>query len=60
MSNWTEKDGYRSKTLRSDKFIVTIHRPVLTEEEFLRREQMVVNALERYGKETLHQQAAAV
>lgn len=43
---------YTTQTITGENFTVTVHKPILTDSERKRREQDVINALERFGKET--------
>ena len=45
------KDGYRTKTMQIGNCTVTVHRPILDNEERLRREEAVKQALFLFGKE---------
>ena len=45
-------EGYRTKVIKVGNNIVEINRPILTPEEQKRREDQVVEALKRFGKET--------
>ena len=47
MSNWTEADGYRTKTIQHGNATIIIHRPILSNEETARRERQVQDVLER-------------
>ena len=53
-SKWTTNvhEGYRTKTIRVGNCTVEINRPILTPEEQKRRENQVIEALKRFGKET--------
>ena len=41
---------YTTQTIKTEKFTVAVHRPILTESERKKREQEVVQALARFGK----------
>lgn len=41
---------YTQKTIKTERYTVTIHAPILTDNERAKREQEVVNALGRFGK----------
>lgn len=45
--NWTTdvRPGYRTKTLQYKGCTITVHRPILSDEERARREQEVVTAM---------------
>lgn len=43
---------YTTKTITGKNFTVTVHKPILSDSERKKREQDVVKALERFGKET--------
>lgn len=45
-------EGYRTKVIKVGNATVEINRPILTPEEQKRREKRVIEALERFGKET--------
>lgn len=48
---WSEiREGYRTKTIKSGKCTIVIHRPILTEKERTQRERSVEVALSTYGK----------
>lgn len=53
-SEWTTDvhEGYRTKVIKVGNCTVEINRPILTPEEQKRREKQVIEALERFGKET--------
>ena len=42
---------YTTQTITGKNFTVTVHRPILSDSERKKREQEVVNALARFGKE---------
>lgn len=42
---------YTTQTITGNNFTITVHRPVLDDSERKKREQEVVNALARFGKE---------
>ena len=52
-SEWVTgiREGYRTKTIRVGNATVEIHRPILTPDEQKRREEQVIEALKRFGKE---------
>ena len=52
-SEWTTDvhEGYRTKVLKVGNCTVEINRPILTPEEQKRREDRVIEALKRFGKE---------
>ena len=41
---------YTTQTITGNNFTVTVHRPILSDSERKKREQEVINALERFGK----------
>ena len=41
---------YIEKTIKTERYTVTIHKPILNDQERDKREQEVTNALERFGK----------
>lgn len=43
---------YTTHTITGDNFTITVHKPILSDSERHKREQDVVKALERFGKET--------
>ena len=45
-------EGYRTKTIKVGNCTVEINRPILTPEEQKRREDQVIEALKRFGKES--------
>ena len=45
-------EGYYTKHIRVGNCTVEINRPILTPEEQKRREDQVIEALKRFGKET--------
>lgn len=45
-------EGYRTRTVKIGNCTVEINRPILTPEEQKRREDQVIEALKRFGKET--------
>lgn len=51
---WTTDvhEGYRTKVLKVVNCTIEINRPILTPEEQKRREDQVIEALKRFGKET--------
>lgn len=44
--------GYRTKVLKVGNCTIEINRPILTPDEQKRREDQVIEALKRFGKET--------
>lgn len=52
-SEWTTDvhEGYRTKVIKVGNCTVEINRPILTPEEQKRREDQVIEALKRFGKE---------
>ena len=44
-------EGYRTKVLKVGNCTIEINRPILTPEEQKRREDRVIEALKRFGKE---------
>ena len=44
-------EGYRTKVLKVGNCTIEINRPILTPEEQKRRENEVIEALKRFGKE---------
>ena len=52
-SEWTTNvhEGYRTKVLKVGNCTIEINRPILTPEEQKRREDRVIEALKRFGKE---------
>ena len=53
-SEWTTNvhEGYRTKVIKVGNCTIEINRPSLTPEEQKRREDQVIEALKRFGKET--------
>ena len=51
-SEWVTgiRDGYRTKIIRAGNATIVIHRPILTEEERIKRENQVIDALRGFGK----------
>ena len=51
---WTTNvhEGYRTAVIKVGNCTVEINRPILTPEEQKRREDRVIEALKRFGKET--------
>lgn len=47
---------YTSTTIKTERYTVTVHKPILTECERAKREQELVSALERFGKAILQEQ----
>ena len=45
-------DGYRTTFLTVGNCTIEVNRPILTPEEQKRRENQVIEALKRFGKET--------
>ena len=45
-------EGYRTRVLKVGNCTIEINRPILTPEEQKRRENQVIEALKRFGKET--------
>jgi hypothetical protein len=45
-------EGYRTRVIKVGNCTVEINRPILTPEEQKRREDQVIEALKRFGKET--------
>lgn len=43
--------NYTTQTITRDNFTVTIHKPILNERERKKREQEIIVALARFGKE---------
>lgn len=43
---------YTTQTITGENFTVIVHKPILTDGERKKREQEVITALERFGKET--------
>jgi hypothetical protein len=41
---------YTEKTIKTERYTVTIRRPILSDSERAKREREVVQALERFGK----------
>lgn len=52
-SEWTTNvhEGYRTKVVQVGNCTIVINRPILTPEEQKRREDQVIEALKRFGKE---------
>ena len=50
-------EGYRTKVIKVGNCICEINRPILTPEEQKRREDQVIEALKRFGKEMYHEQS---
>ena len=42
---------YTTQTITGKNFTITVHKPILTDSERKKREQDVIKALERFGKE---------
>ena len=53
-SEWTTEvhPGYRTKTIKVGNCTIEINRPILTPEEQKKREDQVIEALKRFGKES--------
>lgn len=51
---WTTNvyEGYRTMVIKVGNCTVEVNRPILTPEEQKRREDRVIEALKRFGKET--------
>ena len=45
-------EGYRTKVIKVGNSTCEINRPILTPEEQKRRENQVIEALKRFGRET--------
>lgn len=43
---------YTTQTITGTNYTITVHKPILSDSEKKKREQDVVKALERFGKET--------
>lgn len=41
---------YTEKTIKTERYTVTIRQPILTDSERAKREQEVINALARFGR----------
>ena len=52
-SEWTTDvhEGYRTKVMKVGNCTIEINRPILTPEEQMRQEKLVIEALKRFGKE---------
>lgn len=50
MQEWTQADSYRVKAVRFGSAVIYIRRPVLSNDEYRRRERAIQNALEAYGR----------
>ena len=44
--------NYTTQTITGTNFTIVVHKPILSDSERKKREQDVVQALERFGKET--------
>ena len=44
------KEGYRTKTMQFGNCEVTVHRPILDEQERAKREEAVIQALASFGR----------
>ncbi len=42
---------YTTQTITTEKFTITVHKPILSDSERTKQEQEVVKALSRFGKE---------
>lgn len=53
-SEWTTNvhEGYRTRVIKVGNCTVEINRPILTPEEQKKRENQIIEALKRFGKET--------
>ena len=53
-SEWTTDvhEGYRTRVIKVGNCTIEINRPILTPEEQKRREDQVIEALKRFGRET--------
>ena len=54
-TEWVIRDGYRSKTIRVGNTTIEIHRPILTDEERNKREDLIKDALMGFGKGKEHE-----
>ena len=45
-------EGYRTKVLKVGNCTIEVNRPILTPEEQKRREDQVIEAMKRFGKDT--------
>ena len=45
-------EGYRTKFLQVGNCTIEVNRPILTPEERKRREDQVIEAMKRFGKDT--------
>ena len=45
-------EGYRTRVMKVGNCTVEINRPILTPEEQKKRENQIIEALKRFGKET--------
>ena len=52
-SEWTTDvhEGYRTRVIKVGNCTIEINRPILTPEEQKRREDRVIEALKRFGKD---------
>lgn len=50
MQKWTQSDSYRVKTIQLGNVTIYVRRPVLSSDEYRRRERSVQSALETYGR----------
>lgn len=57
-SEWTTDvhKGYRTKVLKVGNCTIEIHRPILTEDERIKRENQVIDALRGFGKGKSYEQ----
>ena len=57
-SEWTTDvhNGYRTKVLKVGNCTIEIHRPILTEDERIKRENQVIDALRGFGKGKSYEQ----
>ena len=53
-SEWTTDvhEGYRTRVMKVGNCTIEINRPILTPEEQKKRENQIIEALKRFGKET--------
>ena len=49
---WREdiKPGYRTRTFKHGNCTITVHRPILTDEERIKREEEIKRALAEFGR----------
>jgi hypothetical protein len=50
MQEWTQTDGYRTKTIKLGNATIYVKRPILSKTEYRQREKAAQNALEAYGR----------